>query len=399
MTLHLLTLRNLDVKGKKVVVRVDFNVPQDKEGNITDDTRIREALPSIEMVLQRGGSPILLSHLGRPQGKPDPKYTLLPIRQRLQSLLGVPVLFANNLEEAKTSAERLQPGEVLLVENLRFDPAEETPELDPSFARRLAALGDCYVNDAFGTAHRAHSSTTLIAHDFPGKAVAGLLMEKEVSFLSRLTSSPERPFYAIIGGAKVSSKIGVLESLLSKVDGIFIGGAMAYTFFKAQGLSIGNSLFEDAHLATAKKFLESCKQHNIPLWLPIDTIIARAPSLDAERGVVALPEEIPDGWVGMDIGPKTLALWSKTLSQAKTIFWNGPLGVFELPPFALGTEGIARALSTLQSATTIVGGGDSVAAVNSLGISKKFSHISTGGGASLEFIEFGKLPGIIPLLE
>lgn len=394
-----LKLQDLSLQGKRVLMRVDFNVPQDKGGNITDDTRIKEAIPSVEFVLTHGGSVILMSHLGRPKGKIDPVFTLEPIVKRLSTLLKKPVSFARDMEQAKELSKKLSSGEVLLLENLRFNPAEESPEKDPSFAEELASLGDLYVNDAFGTAHREHSSTATIAKSFPGKAAAGLLMQKEIAFLSQLTTSPKKPFYAIIGGAKVSSKIGVLKSLITKIDGVFIGGGMAYTFLKAQGIEIGNSLFEETSLDEAREFINKCAQKGITIWLPQDVAIGKEFKEDTESQIVKTSAGIPPGWQGLDIGPETLKEWEAVLQTSATVFWNGPLGVFEFPRFAQGTNGIAKTLSQLPNATTVVGGGDSVSAINALGISNKFSHVSTGGGASLEFLEFGQLPGINTLSE
>ncbi len=397
--MDLLKLQDLELNGKKALIRVDFNVPLDKNGAVADDTRIREALPSIRYVLEKGGSVILMSHLGRPKGKPDPAYTLQPVADKLQLLLGTKIQFAGNIDEAKEKAALLNPGEVLLLENLRFSPAEEKPELDPLFAKDLASLGDVYINDAFGTAHRAHSSTAAIAAYFEGRRAAGMLMQKEINFLEPLVSNPKHPFYAIIGGAKVSSKIGVLRSLVSKVDEVFIGGGMAYTFLKAQGIPIGNSLCEEEHVQTARDFFNECSEKNVRVWLPTDLIIADAFDENAAIKIIDTQAGIPERWQGMDIGPKTLNAWENAIRRAATVFWNGPLGVFELRPFASGTEGIARALAALSNATTIVGGGDSVAAISGLGLSKNFSHISTGGGASLEFLEFGSLPGINALAK
>jgi phosphoglycerate kinase len=395
-----LRLQDLDLKGKKVLMRVDFNVPLNKDGTVADDTRIKESLPSIQHILKAGGSVILMSHLGRPKGAPDPKFSLAPCAKVLSTLLGQPVLMADDCIGKKTEdmARTLQPGQVLLLENLRFHAAEEKPSLDPSFAKKLASLGDLYINDAFGTAHRAHASTVAIAQYFPGKSAAGLLMQKEIAALSTLLN-PQRPFYAMIGGAKISSKMEVLKSLLTKADGILIGGGMAFTFFLAQGLKIGSSIHEDDQVPVAKDFLEECRKKNIPCWLPKDVVIADAFEDRAQSKIVAPQQGIPNGWQGMDIGPKTIEEWGQVLKKGKTIFWNGPLGVFEFPRFALGTEQIAKTLSTLKGATTIVGGGDSVAAVNRLGLAKAFTHVSTGGGASLEFIEFGHLPGIDALSE
>ncbi len=394
-----LGLQELALKGKKVLVRVDFNVPLSEDGTISDDTRIRESLPSIQYILKAGGSVILMSHLGRPNGI-DPRLSLKPCREALSKLLGTPVQMAEDCTSGKTQkmAQELKSGEVLLLENLRFYPAEEKPASDPSFAKTLASMGDIYVNDAFGTAHRSHSSTATIAKFFPNSAAAGMLLQKEIHFLSLLINNPKRPFYAIIGGAKISSKMGVLKALASKVDGIFIGGGMAYTIFKAQGIQIGNSIHEDEQIPTALEFLKECKSKNVPVYLPADLIIADAFRDDAKAKIVSSLEGIPEGWQGMDIGPKTLEEWKLTLQNSKTLFWNGPLGVFEFPHFAKGTEQIAKTLSSLD-ATSIIGGGDSVAAINRTGLGQKFSHLSTGGGASLEFIEFGHLPGIDALTD
>ncbi len=391
-----LSVKDLDVAGKRALIRVDFNVPLDKAGNITDDTRIRASLPTIQWVLEQGGSVVLMSHLGRPKGERKPEFSLRPCAIRLQELLGTPVAFAPDCigESTLKKAKDLKPKEILLLENLRFYKAEEKPETDPSFAKQLSELGDIYINDAFGTAHRAHSSTATIAKYFPKKAAAGFLLQKEIDFLGKaLLENPKRPFFALIGGSKISSKMGVLKALSSKVDALFIGGGMAYTFFKAQGQSIGNSLHEDDLLEEAKAFLAHCKAHNIELYLPQDIVLADAFNENAHTKIVSAQEGIPDGWQGMDIGPATLKAWAAPLAKAKTVFWNGPVGVFEMPPFAKGTNALATLLASLH-ATTVIGGGDSVAAINKLGMENRFSHLSTGGGASLELIEFGHLPGI-----
>lgn len=396
-----LSIKDLDCKGKKVLMRVDFNVPFNKEGRISDDTRIRAALPSIQWVLKNGGSVILMSHLGRPKGEKNPEFTLKPCADRLKELLKVNVTFAPDCigPEVEKMASALKPGSVLLLENLRFYAAEEKPEKDPSFAKKLSKLGDVYVDDAFGTAHRAHSSTATIAQYFPGKAAAGFLMQQEIDFLGKaLLDNPKRPFYAIIGGSKVSSKMGVLKSLAGKVDGIFIGGGMAFTFFKLQGIPIGNSIHEDDLLDEAKKFLSFCKEKGVKVFLPTDIVISDAFKEDANTKIISIKEGIPDGWQGMDVGPATLKEWEKTLKGGKTIFWNGPLGVFEMPPFAKQTNQLAKLLSSLD-AIRVVGGGDSVAAVNKLKLGNAFSHLSTGGGASLELIEYGHLPGIDALSD
>lgn len=387
-----MNIQDLPISGKKVLIRVDFNVPFDKQGAITDDTRIREALPTIQYILDKGGSVILMSHLGRPDGKKDPKFTLKPCAERLSQLLGKEVKMAPDCvgDEVEKLVKGLKPKEVLVLENLRFYPAEEKPEKDPEFAKKLAKLADFYVNDAFGTAHRAHSSTATIAQYFKGKRAAGFLLQKEIDFLGSHFAKPEHPFYAVIGGAKVSTKLGVLKSLLSKVDALFIGGGMAYTFMKAQGLSIGDSLCEDNLLEEARQFLKDAKK---PIYLPKDIVIAKEFSNDSEQKVVETSKGIPDGWQGMNIGPATSKLWKEELQKAKMVFWNGPLGVFEFPNFAKGTRDMAETLANLD-AVTIAGGGDSVAAINQVGLAEKFSHISTGGGACLEYIEFGHLPGI-----
>lgn len=366
-------------------MRVDFNVPMNENQTISDDTRIRLALPSIEYVLSQGATLILMSHFGRPKGKPNPAYTLKPCAEHLQKLLGKEVKFIESYEKSK----ELQGGEIALLENLRFHEGEEHPEKDPSFAKQLADLGDIYVNDAFGAAHRKHSSTTTIAEYFPKKSAMGFLMEKEVSFLSQIVLSPKRPFYAILGGAKVGSKIGVLESLVEKIDAIFIGGGMAFTFLKVQGIEIGDSICDNEMLEKAKSFLQACKEKAIQVHLPKDLVITN----DQENQVVLAKDGVTPSWKGMDIGPKTLEEWVGLLEKASTIFWNGPMGVFEVPAFANGTNRLAQNLSTI-SADVIVGGGDSVAAINALGLEKSFAHISTGGGASLEYIEYGHLPGI-----
>ncbi|MCX6989844.1 MAG: phosphoglycerate kinase [Chlamydiae bacterium] len=391
-----LSLKDLDVKNKKVLIRVDFNVPLTPEGLISDATRIQESLPSIEYVLKSGGSVILMSHMGRPKGKKDPAFSLTPCAKYLSALLKIPVKMAPDCigEETETLVKNMYPGQVILLENLRFYPAEEKPELDPSFAKNLAKLGDIYVNDAFGTAHRKHSSTAVIAQYFPGKAAAGFLLEKEISALSSILLEPKQPFFAIVGGSKISSKMGVLLSLATKTKAIFIGGGMSYTFMKARGLTIGDSIHEDDQMQAAKNFTEFCKNHSVELFLPIDLVVASTYGPDAPSQVIQVEDGIPDGFQGMDIGPKTRELWQKKLLDAKTIFWNGPLGVFEFLKFSEGTFTIARTIASLPGCSSIVGGGDSVAAINQLGIADKFTHISTGGGASLEFIEFGNLPGI-----
>ncbi|MDE3045096.1 MAG: phosphoglycerate kinase [Verrucomicrobiota bacterium] len=386
-----LTLRDLSLSGKRVLMRVDFNVPQKKDSSISDDSRIQAALPSIQYILQHGASLVLMSHLGRPKAAPDPQFSLAPCAKRLSELLKKPVFFAPDCigAQVETMAQQLKPGEVLLLENLRFHAGEEEPDKEPFFVTSLAKLGDIYVNDAFGTAHRAHASTALIARYFPRRSAVGFLMEKEIAFLSPLLHNPKRPFYAIIGGAKVSSKAGVIQNLLNQVDTLFIGGGMAFTFFKAKGIEIGDSLCEDSEIETAKKILQSGKS----LYLPVDVVIADAFSNEAKRKTITAKEGVPAGWRGMDIGPQTVANWSALLGKASTVFWNGPLGVFEMVSFAVGTHQIAERLAQ-STAEVIVGGGDSVAAIHQMGLAGQFAHLSTGGGASLEFLEYGHLPGI-----
>ena len=392
---HKLSITDLPIKGKKVLMRVDFNVPMDKSGNITDLTRIEASIPSIRYVLDKGGSVILMSHLGRPKGKPAPEFSLAPCAKALEKLLGVPVAMAPDCVGSSVAAmaEALKPGQVVLLENLRFHKGEENPDEEPEFARQLAALGDCYVNDAFGTAHRAHASTFTVPYLVHGGAAAGLLLQREIEFFEPLIFKPTRPFYAIIGGAKISTKIGVLKALLKKVDGLLIGGAMAYTFLKAKGIPIGDSLYEEELVPQARKILEEAEHTHVKLLLPIDHVVANKVAADATSFVVAAAEGIPPGQIGVDIGPATIKLFIDSLRGAKTIFWNGPLGVFEVAPFAEGTKALAKALTTLD-ATTVVGGGDSVAALHAVGDAGRISHVSTGGGAALEFIEFGTLPGI-----
>lgn len=395
-----LKLKALDPKGKKVLVRVDFNVPLNKDGTILDDTRIKEALPTIQHLLNQGAAILLMSHLGRPKSKRDLQFSLGICAKRLSQLLAAPVFFATDCigKEVEKMAQELKSGQVLLLENLRFYPAEENPELDPTFAKQLSQLADFYVNDAFGSAHRKHASTAMITQFFPGKAAMGLLMQKEISILEPLVKNPKHPFYALIGGAKISSKIGVLKSLLHKVDELFVGGGMAFTFFKAQGKEIGDSICEESNVPLAAELLQTCLAKNIELHLPLDIVVAEALRNDALFKTIPSKEGIPKGWQGVDIGPKTIELWSARFQKAATLFWNGPVGVFELPCFAKGTQEIAQAIGELK-AVTVVGGGDSVAAINSLGIQEKFTHLSTGGGASLEFLEFGRLPGIDALSD
>ena len=384
------TVRDIDVKGKKVLVRCDFNVPLDENRNITDNTRIVAALPTIKYLLEQNCSIILCSHLGRPKGEFKPEFSLAPVAKELSRLLGQEVIMAKDVigEDAKTKAANLKPGEILLLENVRFH-REETDN-DPEFSKALASMAEVYVNDAFGAAHRAHASTVGVASYLP--AVSGFLIEKELKFLGEALDNPVRLFMAILGGAKVSDKIGVIDSLLEKVDTLMIGGGMAYTFFKAQGYSVGNSMCEEDKLDLARKLMQKAKDKGVKLMLPVDTRVGKEFKPDTESKTVAWTE-IPDGWEGFDIGEKTIEMFSEELKKAKTVVWNGPLGLFEFDQFAKGTNAIAKVLSELD-ATTIIGGGDSAAAVRKAGLQDKMTHISTGGGASLEFLEGKKLPGI-----
>ncbi len=389
------TVKDIDLKGKKVFVRCDFNVPMDENQNITDNTRIVSALPTIKYLLEQNCKLILASHLGRPKGEVKPEFSLKPVAKELSRLLGKEVIMAKDVigEDAMTKSANLKEGEILLLENVRFH-REETDN-DPEFAKKLASMAEVYVNDAFGSAHRAHASTTGIASYLP--AVAGFLIEKELKFLGNAVNNPERPFVAILGGAKVSDKIGVIDSLLEKVDTLMIGGGMAYTFFKAQGYEVGNSICEMDKLDLAKNAMEKAKQKGVKLMLPVDTKIGKEYKPDTESKVVKYTE-IPADWEGFDIGPETIKMFSEELKTAKTVIWNGPLGLFEFEQFAVGTNSIAKVLSEID-ATTIIGGGDSAAAVKKAGLEDKMTHISTGGGASLEFLEGKKLPGIECLMD
>lgn len=397
---HKLSITDLPITDQKVLMRVDFNVPLDAEGHITDDTRITAALPSINYVLERGGALILMSHLGRPKEKRVEGMSLKPCAKRLATLLGRDVKIAPDCigADVERMVRDLKVGEVLLLENLRFHRGEEHPDEDPEFVKELAEFGDAYVNDAFGTAHRAHASTTRIADFFPGKAAAGFLLEKEIRFLGEKLLNPQRPFYAILGGAKISTKIGVIESLLKKADAVLIGGGMAFTFLKAQGISIGDSIHEDDFLDKAKELLAGQVQGGGRLLLPQDLVIANQVKAGAQVQIIDTISGIPPGFQGVDIGPKTIEQYIKELKRAATVLWNGPLGVFEVPEFAKGTEAIGKALAGLK-ATTIVGGGDSIAALQAAGLSNKITHLSTGGGATLEYIEYGTLPGVEALSD
>ena len=389
------TVRDIDLKGKKVFVRCDFNVPMDENQNITDNTRIVAALPTIKYLLEQNCKLILASHLGRPKGEFKPEFSLAPVAKELSKLLGKEVIMAKDVigEDACEKAANLKEGEILLLENVRFH--KEETDNDPEFCKKLASMAEVYVNDAFGTAHRAHASTTGIASYLP--AVSGFLIEKELKFLGNAVNNPERPFVAILGGAKVSDKIGVIDSLLEKVDTLMIGGGMAYTFFKAQGYEVGNSICEMDKLDLAKEAMEKAKQKGVKFMLPVDTKVGKEFKPDTESKIVSYTE-IPADWEGFDIGPETIKMFEEELRKAKTVVWNGPLGLFEFDQFAIGTNSIAKVLSEID-ATTIIGGGDSAAAVKKAGLEDKMTHISTGGGASLEFLEGKKLPGIEALMD
>jgi phosphoglycerate kinase len=384
------TIRDVDVTGKKVLVRVDYNVPMDKSGNITDDTRIKATIPTLQYLLEKKAAVILASHMGRPKGKPVPEFTLVPAAKRLSSLLGKEVLFANDCvgPEAEAMAKRLKPGQILLLENVRFHPQEE--KNDPDFSRMLAGLAEVYVNDAFGVSHRAHASVEGVTKYLP--AAAGFLMEKEIDFLGRAVADPAHPYVAIIGGAKVSDKIGVIANLLTKVDTLIIGGGMANTFIAAQGYSTGLSLVERDKIDLAKSLLADAKKRGVKMLVPSDVVIAD--KIDAEAATkVVKADAIDSGWMALDIGPASRETFKAALNGAKLIVWNGPMGVFEIDAFAEGTKAMAQAVAH-SGAVTIVGGGDSVAAIEKMGVEDKISHISTGGGASLELLEGKVLPGI-----
>lgn len=389
------TIEDINIKGKKVIVRVDFNVPQDENGNITDDKRIVGALPTIKYLVNNGAKTILVSHLGRPKNGPEAKFSMKPAAVRLSELIGKPVAMAADVigPDAKARAAALKDGEILLLENVRFHKEEE--KNDPAFAKELASLAEIFVNDAFGTAHRAHASTAGLADYLP--AVCGYLIKKEIDIMGKALSNPARPFVAILGGAKVSDKIQVIENLIDKVDTLIIGGGMAYTFLKAKGYKIGNSICEDDKIDLAKSLLEKAENKGVALMLPIGSIVGKEFKNDTDHMYVP-SDDMPDGWMGMDIGSLTIEKFSKEVKKAKTIVWNGPMGVFEFPNFATGTREIAKAVAE-SGAISIVGGGDSAAAVEQLGYADKITHISTGGGASLEFLEGKVLPGIAVLLD
>ena len=389
------TIKDIDLKGKKVLMRVDFNVPLDEKLNITDDIRIRSAVPTIKYAIEKGAKVILMSHLGRPDGKVVESMRLTPAAKKLEELLGKKVMKTDDCigPAVEETVAAMKPGDVVLLENLRFHAEEE--QNDPAFAKALAHLGDVFVNDAFGTAHRAHASTEGVTKYLP--SVAGFLLEKEIQYLGQTVDNPKRPFVAILGGAKVKDKIKVIDNLLNKVDALIIGGGMAYTFLKAKGKTIGNSKLDKDGFETAKLALDKAAKKNIPILLPIDNVIGDKFDANADTKIVG--EDIPDGWMGLDIGPKTIKLFEDKLKDAKTIIWNGPMGVFEMDKFAKGTKDIAMFLADLKGAITIIGGGDTAAAMLKFKVEDKMTHISTGGGASLEYLEGRGLPGIDALQD
>ncbi len=399
MIMKKLTIEDLELKGKRVLVRVDFNVPLDDNQKVTDATRIVETLPTIKKIIDSGGRAILMSHLGRPKGQPKPEFSLRPVSEKLKELAGKPVQFANDCigKEVEDQAAKLQDGDILLLENLRYHAEEE--KNDPDFSAKLARLGEIYVNDAFGSAHRAHASTEGVTKHFQ-QCAAGYLMQKELAYLGKAISNPERPYVAVLGGAKISGKIDVITNLLDKVDALLIGGGMSFTFFKAEGLEIGKSLLEEDKVDLAREILKKAAELNVKILFPVDCVIADKFEKDAATEVVDAGN-IKADWMALDIGPKTIDLFKKELLNAKTVVWNGPMGVFEMEKFAQGTNEIAKLLveTTKQGATTIIGGGDSAAAIAKLGLEKDVSHVSTGGGASLEFLEGKELPGVSALTD
>ncbi|MBA1335573.1 MAG: Phosphoglycerate kinase [Firmicutes bacterium] len=389
------TLRDIEVRNKRVIVRCDFNVPMDGEGNITDDKRIVASIPTIRYLVDHGARVILMSHLGRPKGKVDPKYSMVPVGRRLGELLGREVIVAKDVigEDARLKSGQMKPGELMLLENVRFH--KEETDNDPSFAKELASMAEVFVNDAFGTAHRAHASTEGIAKFLP--AVAGFLIEKELEMLGGALEKPDRPFTAVLGGSKVSDKIDVISSLLDKVDNLLIGGGMMFTFLKARGLETGKSIVEDDKVPLAGELMEKAAQRGVKLVLPVDTVVAEAFQNDARHYSVPV-ERIPRDYMGLDIGEKTRDIFRSIISESKTVVWNGPMGVFEMPNFASGTLEVAKAMAECKG-KSIVGGGDSAAAVEQLGFADRMTHVSTGGGASLEFLEGKELPGITVLMD
>lgn len=394
-----LSVKDLNLKDKRVLIRVDFNVPIEN-GRITDDTRIQASLPTIQYVLDQGGKVILMSHMGRPKGANDPKLSLAPCAKRLSELLKKPVKMAPDTvgPEVDQMVAAMQPGDVILLENLRFNVGEEAPDKEPTFVSSLAKLGEVYVDDAFGSAHRAHASIVGVAEFFPGKAAAGFLLEKEIAYLGSTLLNPQRPFYAVLGGAKISTKFRVLESLMQKADVLLIGGAMANTFLKSEEIEIGNSLYEREFIPVARELLDISIKPHCRIMLPVDLVVTKEVSPNAKSKVVTVKEGVPEGYKAVDIGPQTVQKYSEELQKAATVFWNGPLGIFECQPFDKGTNEIAKVVANLP-VVTIVGGGDSVAALEKAGLADKVTHLSTGGGASLEFIEFGTLPGVDALSD
>ncbi len=389
------TVEDVDVQHRRVLVRVDFNVPMDDQGRITDDKRIRASLPTLRYLLERGARVVVMSHLGRPKAKPDARFSLKPVAWRLQELLGVPVRMLDDCvgPQVEQAVQELAPGHVAMLENVRFHPGEEAN--DPEFARSLARLGELFVNDAFGSAHRAHASTEGVAHYLP--AVAGFLMHREIAVMGRALAEPERPFVAILGGAKVSDKIGVIRNLLTRVDELLIGGGMAYTFLKARGGSVGRSLVDAERVPLALELMEEAARRGVRMVLPVDVVAAQELRADSPQQVVPAGR-IPDGWQGLDIGPQTRRLFVEAVERARTVVWNGPLGVFEMAPFAEGTREVAEALAR-SGAVSIIGGGDTAAAVEQFGLAEAMTHVSTGGGASLEFLEGRELPGVAVLQD
>lgn len=385
------SIQDISVKGKRCLVRVDFNVPQDSEGNVTDDTRIVGALPTIKYLVANGAKTILCSHLGRPKGQFNAKYTLAPVAEALEKLLGQKVIFVDDVvgEKVEKAVAELKEGEIMLLENTRFYKEEEAD--DKEFCKKLAKLADVFVNDAFGTAHRAHASTTGVA-EFVKESVSGFLIKKELDVMGKALTNPDRPFVAVLGGAKVGDKIGVIRNLLEKADVVIVGGGMAYTFQKAKGYEVGTSLCEDGCIGLAKELMQQAKKKNVQLLLPVDNVVAAEFSNDAVRKVVD-SDKIPADMMGMDIGPKTVELFCNAIKTAKTVVWNGPMGVFEMSNFANGTKQVAKAIAETDC-VSIIGGGDSAAAIKQLGFADKVTHVSTGGGASLEFLEGKVLPGI-----
>lgn len=394
------TINDYNFNNKKALVRVDFNVPQDENLNVTDDTRIKAAKPTIDKILKDGGAVILMSHLGRPKGEFNDKYSLKHIASKVTEILGVNVIVANDVigDDAKEKVTNLKPGEVLLLENVRFHAEEEKGDKD--FAKALASFGDIYVNDAFGTAHRAHASTAIVAEFFPENKCFGLLMEQELTAINKVLTSGEKPVTAVLGGSKVSSKITIINNILPAIDNLIIGGGMTYTFVKADGGKIGNSLVENDKLDLAKEILAECEKHNVKVFLPVDNVIADDFNNDANKKTVK-SDEIPDGWMGMDVGAESSKLFADVIAQSKTILWNGPLGVFEMPNFAVGTVALGDAIAeaTKNGAFSLVGGGDSVAFVKQFGYDDKVSYVSTGGGAMLESLEGKELPGVAAILN